>query len=81
MSLKKVRYLIFVLGGVLFLTAMAAYWLHSWVLAVISLGLCVAIVAVSLAFWRCPHCGAHPGRVDGKPKFCPNCGKRLEDFE
>ena len=37
----------------------------------------IAIVAVSLLFWRCPHCGRGLGRyVD---RFCTHCGGALEE--
>ncbi len=81
MDLKKVKYLVFALGAALFLMTMLAYLLRSLALGLIALGLCVAIVAVQLTLWRCPHCGKSPGRIDARPKFCPHCGEKLDDFE
>ena len=81
MNLKKVRYLIYTLAAALFVTAMAAYWFHSLVLGVIAACVCMAIVVVELALWRCPYCGGRPGRIEGRIKFCPHCGKKLDDLE
>lgn len=49
------------------------------------LGLLGVLAGLGMAFGklRCPHCGASlmaGGRVPGHlPRFCPNCGKPVED--
>ena len=79
MNLKKTRKVILSLFVAIFVTGMAAGILESMVFAVITLGLCVALVAVSLTFWRCPHCGEYLGRNVGQ--YCTHCGKKLDDLE
>lgn len=81
MNLKQVKYLIYALAVAAFLTAMAAYGFHSAGLWVAAAVVCGVIVAAGRVLWRCPHCGAHLGRVDDAPKFCRSCGHKLEDFQ
>ena len=35
-----------------------------------------AAVFVLLRWWRCPHC--RKGLGNGRPTYCPHCGKRIE---
>lgn len=81
MNLKKVRKLfnalvlamiLPVLLGKIFPT-LYLLWL------VLLAGLGAAAIFVTVRFWRCPHCGMVLGR--GAPKFCPNCGHRLDDLQ
>ena len=35
--------------------------------------------AITLAFYKCPHCGSPlSGRSWGYPEYCPHCGKKLD---
>ncbi|NCB63192.1 MAG: hypothetical protein EOM52_06185 [Clostridia bacterium] len=35
-------------------------------------------IGVLLLFWRCPHCGEMLPSREGRIKFCPNCGEKLD---
>lgn len=45
---------------------------------VIFLGAIGAILAFSLANWRCPACNRYLGK-GFSPRFCPKCGARLQE--
>lgn len=83
MNLKKVLHIIWALAvGVILLILLAVLANGSIgviaVCLILMAVLAVALVAVSLIWWRCPHCGRHLGR--DVPKFCPHCGHQLDDL-
>ena len=43
----------------------------------IAIGLLAVFGVITVAFWRCPHCGKSPGHLTAK--FCPHCGGDLEE--
>lgn len=47
-----------------------------WIVLIIGLG--SAAIFVDVKFWRCPHCGKNLGY--GIPKYCSNCGHRLDEL-
>ena len=57
----------------------------SFLVALAVLGLLGVLAGLGVAFrkLRCPHCGASllaGGRIPGRlPRFCPDCGKPVED--
>lgn len=48
-------------------------WLSAAGLGVLALGLLQMVL-----FYKCPHCGARLEPRGPVPKFCPNCGKKLD---
>ena len=46
-------------------------------LSLLGIAALVGMIAVQLAFNRCPHCRTYLGRARGG--FCPRCGKSLEE--
>lgn len=82
MNLKKVRKLFLALVFAMLIPAfiLKPIFPSLWPLwLVLILGLGAAAIAVDLALWRCPHCGANLGR--DAPKFCPSCGHRLDNLQ
>ena len=49
-------------------------WLSAAGLGVLAVGLVLMLV-----FCKCPYCGSNFNIRAKLPKFCPACGKRLED--
>lgn len=39
----------------------------------------VAMLMVTVKFWKCPQCGKNLG--GSKPTYCPHCSERLEWME
>lgn len=82
MNLKKVRKIFVALVWAmailpLLLKAIFPSLWPLWLALVFGLG--AAAIAVTVAWWRCPHCGAGLGH--GVPKFCPSCGRKLDDLQ
>lgn len=50
-----------------------------WYLSAL-LGLLAVFFVLLAAWWRCPHCERHLGRLDDQA-FCPYCGKPLYTTE
>lgn len=49
---------------------------HTGMTALIALML--ALAALSLLWWRCPHCKKGLGRLFFGVDYCPKCGKELD---
>ncbi len=79
MSLKQVQYLIYALFAACILMVVLLAFTKFIVFLWLTLAFAVAGVAVDLRLWRCPHCGGHLGR--DVPKYCPSCGRRLDDLQ
>ena len=54
-------------------TILEIRWLSAAGLGVLALGFLQMVL-----FYKCPHCGAHLEPRGPVPKFCPNCGKKLD---
>jgi len=78
MNLKKVRYIIYGLGAATFALIMVGALLTNIPVIVLGCLSAIACIVFNLAKWRCPHCGEHLGRSEGK--YCPHCGHLLEDL-
>lgn len=78
-NLKKVQYLIYALAAACVLMILLLAITKSMVFLWLMLVFAVACIAANLALWRCPYCGGHLGR--DVPKFCSNCGHKLEDLQ
>ena len=82
MNLKRVKHLLHAIAAVVLVLCFLMCLLQSAAilifLLVITLGLCVAGIAVNLVFWRCPYCGEH---LDRGGKYCSHCGNHLADLE
>ena len=79
MDYRKSRRLLTVCAGaavLLVLVASAAEILWMGVVAVI---LMLAGFVQAMFFCRCPYCGAMFNTRGPLPKFCPECGKKLDD--
>jgi len=76
MPLKKVRNLIWLLAGAEAVSiALMALSPHELFLIPI-VGIALGIIALSIRFWRCPHCKKHlPQEAGG---YCTFCGKELD---
>lgn len=77
------------LALIVYFTCQSTLWQEwefpSLLVALAVLGLLCVLAGLVVAFMelRCPHCGASlmaSGRIPGHlPRFCPNCGKPVED--
>ena len=76
LNLKQVKHLIWALAIACFMMIALLGIAKSLVFLWPVLAFAAAGVAVSLALWRCPHCGGHLGR--DVPKYCPHCGEYLD---
>lgn len=54
-------------------TILEIRWLSAAGLGVLALGFLQMVL-----FYKCPHCGAQLEPRGPVPKFCPNCGKKLD---
>ena len=81
MTLKQVKKLIWVLIGAALLVLAAGMLLNAVPVVLLSIVPLAAYLAVYLQLWRCPHCGAHLGRIDEGGRYCPHCGKKLDGLE
>lgn len=62
------------------LAAGRVYEIPGMLVSVIGLLLMFGSLLQAALYYRCPHCGAHfPIRSAKLPKFCQECGKKLED--
>ena len=59
---------------VLFASVTEILWI--WILGT---ALLVGGVVQALIFCKCPYCGAQFNTRGPLPKFCPECGKKLDD--
>ncbi|MBQ8647254.1 MAG: hypothetical protein IJ484_03835 [Oscillospiraceae bacterium] len=75
MDLKTANRVLCILYACILISAVLAAVLQVPLLLFLALGLCAALVTVSLRFFRCPHCGQHLGRTYSA--YCPHCGERL----
>ena len=87
MNLKKVRK---ILEALVLATVILPFLLSTifpslaplWI--ALAVGLCAATIFFIGKFWRCPYCGKGLGNSalgHNAPKFCPNCGHKLDDLE
>lgn len=61
----------------LFLFETVNFWFY--VIAVVGLLLVITGGVIKVIFYRCPHChGLLPMRTMAIPKYCPECGKKLD---
>lgn len=79
MNLKKVKYLIYALAVAFVLMIILLGVTKSMVFLWLMLAFAVAGIAVSLAWWRCPHCGRHLGQ--NVSQYCTYCGEKLDDLD
>ncbi|MBV6465009.1 MAG: hypothetical protein PGMFKBFP_00276 [Anaerolineales bacterium] len=81
---KKTRTLILILVlTVLVVGTATVNWLGESISGFLAVILLLAVVTV-LGFWlnmswRCPVCDEIPGSMLGNPKFCIQCGAKLEE--
>ncbi len=67
----KLRDILMVAGAVIMLLA------YVWEpFIVIGAVICCSCLIPHFLFFRCPHCGKHLGRQNGK--FCQYCGRKLD---
>lgn len=78
MNLKKVKRLVYGLAAGMILMAVLILITKSMVFLWAMLALALAITWAETTFYRCPCCGKLLRHFDAK--FCPHCGKRLEDL-
>ncbi len=81
MNLKKAHKIFLTLISVMvvlpfILNSIFPFLYPLWIVLLIGLG--AAAIFVDIKFWRCPHCGKNPGR--SIPKYCSNCGHRLDEL-
>ena len=72
--------LLFVGVGTMVVSAILRESLFSWILLIAGLLLSISACIYQAKFYKCPHCGGKLN-VRGIPKFCPDCGKPLEEME
>ena len=70
--------LLFLGVGIMVFAAILGKSLFSWILLIAGLLLSVGACIYQAKFYKCPHCGGKLN-VRGMPKFCPDCGKSLEE--
>lgn len=78
MTPNKARKICSVLLPIMLLLAMVGRAWESVILMSLCTGCFVAAVVLMLLYWRCPHCDRSLGRLSDL-KYCPYCGKSLDD--
>lgn len=78
MDLKTVRTSMHILAGTVILLCFLAIFINSKLLIWSMFINLAAMIWISLAYWRCPHCRRHLGRDSWLGMFCPHCGKVVE---
>ena len=76
MKLKTVKALDFVLAGLFFILILLYILTQVSVFYLAAVVIIIVMSALTLIFWRCPHCGASLGR--GKMTYCRHCGKKID---
>lgn len=76
MDLKKTKKTINILAGIYLFFAIWLAVAPSLLCMIPLILLTVAIIAVNIRYWRCPHCGQHLGRDVGR--YCTHCGEELD---
>lgn len=81
MNLKTVKKLLAALGAAAILVGIVVSQINPMAAVLLAMIPLAAFFIILLKFWRCPHCRAPLGRPDNRVKFCPSCGRRLDDLQ
>ena len=74
MKLKHVRWICYALFALILLFCCLMYAHPAFGIG--GIAAIIALVAVNLSLYRCPHCGDHLGREIGA--YCQHCGEKLD---
>ncbi len=78
MSAKKKNLLVIIAAVLAVLVVLAGGLLDNDSVRYVGVGLLLAVLAMEMAFFRCPSCRRWLGRNFRSGKHCPHCGEIIE---